>query len=167
MNPQASLHAKALVDYMSGDSATFARSTAEWKKMKKHIQKELPKAVKNHIERDFDNVESKLLNVLPDIIRNELSRITKGYPLCGSSPASPGPASRSPSPKVLDHRLPSDDSKTLNMDSVFIEAPLFSHFMPTSDFVHNQQFDPLADCGLDSGYASNGSITMTHPHDWL
>lgn len=44
-------------DYTSGDAMTSTKSAAQWKKMRKHIEEELPSAVRKRVEQRFAGAE--------------------------------------------------------------------------------------------------------------
>ncbi|KAK9798848.1 hypothetical protein SCARD494_02726 [Seiridium cardinale] len=160
--PNANKNALPSPYYDSRDSVTFAKSAAQWKKLRKHISKELPQAVQKRVEQRFEGVEVELLHGLSDIVRDEIFHIFKGFPQGASAPASPGPSSRSASPKLSSDSVAAgvDASRALNLGSFLsdLNGP-FSLFNSFNDFDFNQQVDFGAECVSDSGYASNSTIT--------
>lgn len=109
-----------------------------------------------------------MLHSLPDIIREEIFHIFKGFPQGSSAPGTPGPPTRSTTPKALDPASDADDSKAINLEAYFSDTngPIMLFSGTTNDFGggindfdFNQQlfaFDPE---GLsDSGYASNSTV---------
>jgi hypothetical protein len=139
----------------------------QWKRLRKHIEKELPRAVRQKVEHRFENVEEEVLNGLGDIVRTELFHLFRGF--TGKSPSaspSPGPASRATTPKASSSSSspssePDDDAtKNLNLD-YFVNDPNapFSLLGGFGDIDFDQQFEFTFDCQQsDSGYASNGTV---------
>ncbi|KAI1857967.1 hypothetical protein JX265_010997 [Neoarthrinium moseri] len=163
--PQANKNALPSPYYENGDPVSYAKSAEQWKKFKKHIQRELPSAVRKRVEHRFDGVQAEVLDGLGDIVRDSIFHILKGMPGgSGSAPTSapaspsPGPVSRSATPKAS-LPMPADDAKDLNMSS-FMNDPnapfsFFGGFAMDDDF--GQPFDFNIECQSDSGYASNST----------
>ncbi|KAH6656714.1 hypothetical protein BKA67DRAFT_552823 [Truncatella angustata] len=160
--PRSNKNALPSPYYDSRHPVTIAKSAAQWKKFKKHIHDELPQAVQKRVEQRFDGVKVELLHGLSDIIQDEIFQIFKGFPQGGAStPISPGPDSRSTTPKLTNVALPGDESRATSIDDFLMDpcAPDSLFFGGLNDLNFNLQFDPSTECLSDSGYASNGTNT--------
>jgi hypothetical protein len=144
------------------------KTAAEFKKISKHISKELPKAVKKRIEHKFEGVQAELLDDLGDIVRDELFHIFQGMPHGGRSsespPDSPRTTSRSATPKTKAPLATEASAPRDALDlSPYINESLLGGFGNDSDFNFNHfAFGNPFECHFgdkesDSGYASNGT----------
>ncbi|KAI0143201.1 hypothetical protein BJ166DRAFT_597109 [Pestalotiopsis sp. NC0098] len=144
--------------YTSGDAMTSTKSAAQWKKMRKHIEEELPSAVRKRVEQRFAGAELEVLHDLGDIVRDEIFQIFRGFQ-GGSAPATPGPASRSATPKSSESLTEPNEPDFLGLEPFWgnLHAPFdLLPGMPDCDL--NEQLGFPIECGSDSGYASGSSF---------
>lgn len=99
-----------------------------------------------------------VLHDLGDIVRDEIFQIFRGFP-GGSAPATPGPASRSATPKSSESLPEPNEPDFLGLEPFWgnLHAPFdLLPGMPDCDL--NEQLGFPIECGSDSGYASGSSF---------
>ncbi|OTB04062.1 hypothetical protein M426DRAFT_321159 [Hypoxylon sp. CI-4A] len=164
--PKANPNAMPTPYYDSNDSMRFSKSAEEWRKVKKRIQKELPKFVQKKVEKSFDKVERDMLVRLPDIVRDGLFEFFKDLPHDDrSASATPAATPRAHTPSLPAAKeqasMTSDDANVPPMDLSDLLNPNFGAF---EEFDFTQfDFGNPTDCGFsfdkesDSGYASTST----------
>ncbi|KAF2999570.1 hypothetical protein E8E14_003613 [Neopestalotiopsis sp. 37M] len=87
--PEANRKALPSPYYSRSDLGNSAKSAAQWKKMRKHIEEKLPSAVRTRVEERFAGAQLEVLHDLGDIIRDEVFQIFRGFPQAVSAPGTP------------------------------------------------------------------------------
>lgn len=157
--PEANQKALPSPYYSRGDIGNSAKSAAQWKKMRKHIEEKLPSAVRTRVEERFAGAQLEVLHDLGDIIRDEIFQIFRGFPQAGSAPGTPGPSSRSATPKATATLAESHEPDLGGLEPFFLN--LYNPFDVLSDLPDYDLNQPLGhggECGSDSGYASVNSF---------
>jgi hypothetical protein len=169
--PHANPRALPSPHYERTDTAAPAQSAAEWRKVKKIVQKNLPSLVQKRVERQYDRVQSDLIHGLPDIIRDGLFELLKDQGQSPTETAASSPRSSTPGPGASNREAGSaagGDARDASLDlDLFFDNPenplavlgSFESFAFNSQMGLGTGFD---DCGVldhtsDSGYASIGS----------
>ncbi|KAI1780799.1 hypothetical protein F4818DRAFT_435996 [Hypoxylon cercidicola] len=154
--------------FYDGNDSFGLTKAEEWRRVKKRIQKELPKVVQKRVERTFEKVGVDVLTGLADIVRDGLLEIFKDSPHDERSPTvTPAATPRAPTPNFLAASEQSvadtDGVKDASLDiSYFFESDMSIPFGGFDDLLDFNQFDfgSSAGCfdkGSDSGYASTGT----------
>ncbi|KAI2616313.1 hypothetical protein GGR54DRAFT_641739 [Hypoxylon sp. NC1633] len=167
--PKANPKALPSPYYDAKDSAGLTGRVEDWKKFEKRIRKELPNIVQNEVQKSFDKVEAEVLTGLPDIVRNCLYKITRGFSHDDQSPSvTPAATPRAPTPSFPIER---DDDATTTDEVKDFPLDLYT-FDPDPDMPFNlggfsdldftAQFDfgnsaEFLEKESDSGYASTGT----------
>lgn len=100
----------------------------------------------------------EVLHDLGDIVRDEIFQIFRGFP-GGSAPATPGPASRSATPKSSESLPEPNEPDLFGLEPFWgnLHAP-FDLLPGMPDCELNEQLGFPIECGSDSGYASGSSF---------
>ncbi|KAI0384618.1 hypothetical protein F5Y04DRAFT_247348 [Hypomontagnella monticulosa] len=164
--PEANPNAVPSPYYDAGDdSLRFSKTAEEWRKVKKRIQKELPKFVQKKVERSFEKVEVDVLVRLPDIVRDGLFEFFKDLPHSPEASPSVTPRARTPSFHVVGEQAATAVAATSDEDagdildlSRFLEFPNDVEYNDLAQFDFGDPVDCLfMDRESDSGYASTST----------
>ncbi|TGJ88144.1 hypothetical protein E0Z10_g674 [Xylaria hypoxylon] len=156
------------------ETATHSNNFERYKRVEKRIKKELPRLVRQRVERKFEKVEAEMLHGINDIIRNCLSDFFRNNMAQdeSSSTTTPQTASRATTPGLTsleEPHVPSLD-QTLEPEidiNYLLDDPDWGFSGELGLFDYNPQFN--ADNGLDgygvdkvssdSGYVSTSTMT--------
>ncbi|KAJ8117831.1 hypothetical protein ONZ43_g4114 [Nemania bipapillata] len=156
------------------ETATRSKNFERYKRVEKRIKKELPRLVRQRVERKFDKVEADMLHGINDIIRNCLADFFRNNMSQdeGSSATTPQTASRATTPGLTPieepHAPPPDHSVSPEIDISYL---LDDHDLCFPGGLSLFDFDPQFDMNngvdgygvdkvsLDSGYVSTSTMT--------
>ncbi|XXG97395.1 hypothetical protein Hte_003696 [Hypoxylon texense] len=159
--PKANPKALPSPYYDGNDSFGLTEKAEEWRRVKKRIQRELPKVVQKKVEKTFEAVGADVLTGLADIVRDGLLEFFKDSPHDERSPTvTPAATPRAPSPSFLtanEQSIVNTEGADLDLSYYFDSDVPFS-FGGLDDLQFD--FGSSAECvekGSDSGYASTGT----------
>ncbi|KAI0533498.1 hypothetical protein GGR58DRAFT_110192 [Xylaria digitata] len=155
------------------ETATQSKNFERYKRVEKRIKKELPRLVKQRVEKKFEKVEAEMLHGINDIIRNSLADFFKNDVSRddGSSTNTPQTVSRASTPGLTpleEPHVPSLD-QTVQPDidlSCLLDDPNWGFSSEVGLFDYPQfnvdsGFDGfgLDKVSSDSGYVSTSTMT--------
>ncbi|KAI0877100.1 hypothetical protein GGS24DRAFT_448772 [Hypoxylon argillaceum] len=156
------------------ETATRSKNFERYKGVEKRIKKELPRLVRQRVERKFDKVEADMLHGINDIIRNCLADFFRNNMSQdeGSSTTTPQTASRATTPgltSIEEPRAPSFDQPIeaeIDISYLLDDQDLsFGAGLNLFDFDPQFSMDNGADgygvdkVSSDSGYVSTSTMT--------
>ncbi|KAI0451533.1 hypothetical protein F5B21DRAFT_516691 [Xylaria acuta] len=155
------------------ETATRSKNLERYKRVESRIKKELPRLVRQRVERKFEKVEADMLHDINDIIRNCLADFFRNNMSQdeGSSTTTPQTASRATTPVLTSVEEP----RALSFDTTFEPNIGVDYLLDDPDlgfggelglFDYNPQFIDNGVDGYgvdkvssDSGYVSTSTIT--------
>ncbi|KAI0913527.1 hypothetical protein F4824DRAFT_458972 [Ustulina deusta] len=151
------------------ETATHSKNFERYKRVEKRIKKELPRLVRQRVERKFEKVEAEMLHGINDIIRNCLADFFRNNMSQdeGSSTTTPQTTSRATTPGLASLEEPHVPS----MDQPFEPQIDINYLLDGSDWVFGGDLGPFdfnVDNGLD-GYgvekvsSDSGYVSTTAP----
>ncbi|KAI0420379.1 hypothetical protein F5X98DRAFT_371790 [Xylaria grammica] len=157
------------------ETATHSKNFERYKRVEKRIKKELPRLVRQRVERKFEKVEAEMLHGINDIIRNCLADFFRNNMAQdeGSSSTTPQTTSRATTPGLTSLEEPlapaaPDQAVEPGIDvSYLLDDPDWGFGGELSLFDYNAQFNVeggfdgygVDKVSSDSGYVSTSTMT--------
>ncbi|KAI0556017.1 hypothetical protein F4679DRAFT_520717 [Xylaria curta] len=153
------------------ETATRSKNLERYKRVESRIKRELPRLVKQRVERKFEKVEADMLHDINDIIRNSLADFFRNNMSQdeASSTNTPQTASRATTPVLTSVEEP----RTLSFDTTFEPHIGVDYLLDDPDLGFGGElglfdYNPLCDSGVDgygvdkvssdSGYVSTSTF---------